>query len=98
MRLHRGKLQEASRSFSFCLENSSTTPPIKKKGGAKGVTILAVREGAVAPLLAHASGAVLTWVTLFFNGRGALLAQHRETLQGDNLNLHFSRENFEGLE
>ena len=52
----------------------------------------------VAPLLFHVSGAVLTWVMLFVNGRGALPAQHREKLQGDNLNLHFSRENFEGLE
>ena len=52
----------------------------------------------VEPLLAHVSGVVITWVTLFFNGRGALPAQHNEKLQGVNLNLHFSRENFEGLE
>ena len=71
---------------------------MKQTGGDKGVTLLAVREGAVAPLLAHVSGVVLTWVMLFVNGRGALPAQHREKLQGDNLNLHFPRENFEGLE
>ena len=41
---------------------------------------------------------MLTWVTLFVNGRRALLAQHKEKFQGVNLNLHFSRENFEGLE
>ena len=71
---------------------------MKKKGGVKGVTLLAVRLGVVAPLLAHVSGSVLTWVIIFVNGRGALLAQHRGKLQGNHLNLHFSRENFEGLE
>ena len=60
---------------------------MKKKGGDKG-----------APLLSHVSGEVLTWVTLFVNGRGALPTQHREKLKGDNLNLHFPRETFEGLE
>ena len=52
----------------------------------------------MAPLFAHVLEVVLTWVTLFGNGRGALRAQHREELQGVNLNLHFSREKFEGLE
>ena len=98
MRLHEGQLQKPSRSFSFFLEKSSTAPPMKKTCGNKGGLLLAVRKGVVAPLFAHVSGEVLTWVTLFVNGRGALPAQHREKLQGDNLNLHFSRENFEGLE
>ena len=71
---------------------------MKKTGGDKGAPLLAVRTRAVAPLLAHVSGVVMTWVMLFVNGRGVLPAQHREKLQGDNLNLHFSRENFEGLE
>ena len=71
---------------------------MKKTSGDNWVTLLAVRAGAVAPLLSHVSGAVLTWVTLFVNGRGVLLAQHREKLQGVNFFLHFSRENFEGLE
>ena len=60
--------------------------------------LLAVKEGVVAPLFAHVSGAVMTWVTLFVNGRGALPAQHKEKLQGVNLNLHLSREKFEGFE
>ena len=80
MRLHGGHLRESSRSFSFFLENSSITPPMKQTGGAKGEPLLAVRVGAVAPLLAHVSKAVLTWVTLFVNGRGVLRAQHREIL------------------
>ena len=80
MRLHGGELRESSRSFSFCLENSSTTPPMKTTGGAKGAPLLAVRERMVAPLFAHVSGVVLTWVTLFVNGRGVLPAQHREKL------------------
>ena len=71
---------------------------MKKIGDVKGVTLLAVREGVVAPLLSHVLGVVLTWVTLFVNGRGALPTQHREKSQGNNLNLHFSREMFEGLE
>ena len=71
---------------------------MKQTGGAKGAPLLAVRTEAVAPLLAHVSGAVLTWVMPFFNGRGVLPAQNREKLQGVNLNLHFSREKFEGLE
>ena len=37
-------------------------------------------------------------VILFVNGERALPAQKREKLQGVNLFLHFSRENFEGLE
>ena len=53
---------------------------MKQIGGDKGALLLAVRTGAVAPLLAHVSGAVLTWVTIFVNGRGALLDQHREKL------------------
>ena len=53
---------------------------MKKTGGAKGALLLVVRERAVAPLFAHVSGAVLTWVTPFVTGRGALLAQHREKL------------------
>ena len=71
---------------------------MKQTGGDKREPLLAVRIKVVAPFLAHVSRAVLTWVTLFFNGRGALPSQHREKLQEDNLNLHFSRENFEGLE
>ena len=71
---------------------------MKQTCGDKGVTLLAVREGAVAPLLAHVLRVLLTWVTLFVNGRGELPAQRREKSQGDNLNLHFSREKFEGLE
>ena len=70
---------------------------MKKTGSAKGAPLLVVRIEVVAPLLAHVSGEVLTWVMIFFNGRGALPAQHREKLQGINSNLHFSRENFEGL-
>ena len=83
---------------SFCLENSSTAPPMKQTGGDKGVTLLAVRLGAVEPLFSYVSREVLTWVMIFFNGKGELPAQHREKLQGDNLNLHFSKENFEGFE
>ena len=98
MRLHEGKLREASRNFSFCLENSSTAPTMKQIGSVKGVMFLAVREGAVAPLFAHVSGALLTWATLLVNGRGALPTQNKEKLQADNFFLHFSREIFEGLE
>ena len=43
----------------FFLQKSSTTPPMKKTSGDKGATLLAVKEGAVAPLFAHVSGAVL---------------------------------------
>ena len=71
---------------------------MKKIGGDKGVPLLAVRTGVVGLVLTHVSGVVLTWVMFLFNGRGALPTQHREKLQGVNLNLHFSRENFEGLE
>ena len=71
---------------------------MKKIGGDKGAPLLAVRTGVVGLVLTHVSGVVLTWVTLFVNGRGALPAQHKEKLQVDNLKLHFSRENFEGLE
>ena len=35
---------------------------------------------------------------LLVDKRGALPAQNKENLQGDNLFLHFSRENFEGVE
>ena len=52
----------------------------------------------VAPLFAHVLGVLLTWVTLLFNGRGALPSQNKENLQGDNFFLHFSKENFEGLD
>ena len=52
----------------------------------------------VAPLLAHVSGVLLTWVMLLVNGAGALPAQNKEKLQAYNFFLHFSRENFEGLE
>ena len=71
---------------------------MKQTGGAKGAPLISLRIEAMAPLLAHVSGAALTWVTLFVNGRGALPAQQREKLQGVNLFLHFSREKFEGLE
>ena len=43
---------------------------MKQTGGDKGVPLIAVRIGAVAPLLSHVSGVMLTWVTLFVNGRG----------------------------
>ena len=69
MRLHEGKLRESYQSFSFFLENSSIAPPMKQTSGNKGVMLLALRVGAVAPLLSHVSGAVLTWVTLFVNRR-----------------------------
>ena len=82
---------------------------MNKTGSAKGAPLLIVGAGVMAPLFFHVSGAVaplfshvsrvvITFVTLFVNGRGALPTQHKEKLQGDNLNLHFSRENFEGLE
>ena len=58
MRLHRGKIQEASQTFSFFLENSSTAPPVKQIGGVKGVTLLAIRIEAVAPLFDHVSEAL----------------------------------------
>ena len=76
MRLHEGKLREASQSFSFFLENSSTFPPMKKIGDDKGELLIVVSIGVVAPLLSHVSGVVLTWVMFFVNGRGALPAQH----------------------
>ena len=98
MKLHGVKLREASRSFSIFLKNSRTTPPMKKTGGVKGVMLLAIRLEVVAPLISHVSGALLTCVMLLVNGEGALPAQNKEKLQGDNLNLRFSRENFEGLE
>ena len=71
---------------------------MKQTGGEKRPPLLVVRIGVVAPPLAHVLGVVLTWVMFFFIRRGSLPTQHREELQGDNLNLHFSRENFEGLE
>ena len=71
---------------------------MKQTYGVKGVTLFAIRIEAVEPLFAHVSGALLTWVTFFVNGKGALPAQNKENLQGDNFFLHFSRENFEGLE
>ena len=43
----------------FFLQNSSTASPKKQTGGDKGELLLAVREGAVAPLFSHVSGAVL---------------------------------------
>ena len=101
MRIHIGKLQESSRSFSFCLEKSSTAFPKKQTGGDKGALLLAVRERAVAPLFSHVSGAVLA---LFFLGNtfgqwGKSITISKEgKLHGVNLFLHFSRENFEGLE
>ena len=101
MRLHGGQLQESSQSFSFCLENSSTAFPKKKTGGDKGAPILTVKEGAVAPLFDHVSGAVLD---LWFLGNafcqwGKSVANSKERkLQGVNLFLHLSRENFVGLE
>ena len=67
---------------------------MKQTSDVKGVMLLAVRIEVVAPLLVHVSGALLTWVTLFSNGRGALPTQNKEKLQGDNFFLHFSREKF----
>ena len=55
---------------------------MKKKDSDKGALLLAVRERAVAPLFAHVSGAVLAWVTLFFNGERALPTQKRENCKG----------------
>ena len=60
--------------------------------------LLAVRVEAMEILFAHVSRAFLTWVTLLVNGAGELPTQKKKKLQGDKLNLHFSRENFEGLE
>ena len=60
MKLHGVKLREASRRFFFCLENSSTTPPMKKTVGVKGVPLLTVRLEAVALLFAYVSGALLS--------------------------------------
>ena len=71
---------------------------MKKTGVVKGVMILVVNLEVVAPHFSNVPGALLTWVTLLVNGRGALPTQSKEKLQGDNLNLYFSRENFEGLE
>ena len=71
---------------------------MKQTGGVKGVTLFAIRLEVVASLFAHVSRTLLTWVTLFVNGERALPAQNKEKLQGDNFFLHFSRENFEGLE
>ena len=44
----------------FCLENSSTAPPMKKIGGVKGVTLLVVWLEAVAPLFSHVSRSVIS--------------------------------------
>ena len=71
---------------------------MKKTCSVKGVMLLVVRIKVVVPIFAHVKGALLTWVTLFFNVRGALPTQNKEKLQGDNFFLHLSRENFEGLE
>ena len=60
MRLHEGKLQEASQNFYFFLENSSTAPLMKEIGVVKGVTLLVVRLEVVAPLFSHVSGVLLT--------------------------------------
>ena len=43
----------------FCLQKSSTSPPMKQTSGDKGAPLLAVRERAVAPLFSHVSGVVL---------------------------------------
>ena len=50
---------------------------MKQIGGINGLTLLVVRLEAVAPLFSHVLGAFLTWVTLFVNGRGALLTQNK---------------------
>ena len=97
MRLHGVQLWESSWSFSFCLENSSTTPPMKKTGDVKGVTLLAVRLGGGTSLWSCIrSGDSLA--PPFVNERGALPAEDKEKLQGDIFSYHFSRENFKGLE
>ena len=44
----------------FCLENLSTTPPMKQTSGVKLEPLLAVGLEAVAPLFSHVSGAFLT--------------------------------------
>ena len=66
MRLHEGKLQEASQNISFFLENASTAPPMKKTCDDKGAPLLVVRTREVTPLLAHVSGVVLA-LCLFGN-------------------------------
>ena len=71
---------------------------MKKIGSVKGVILLAVRIEEVAPLFFHVSRELLTWVTLHVNGRGVLPTQYKEKLKGGNFFLHFSRENFEGME
>ena len=64
MRLHGGKIRQASRDFSFFLEKSSTSPPMKKISGAKGVTLLAIRLEVVAPLSTHVLGELLDFFFL----------------------------------
>ena len=59
MRLHIGKLQESSQSFSFYLQNSSTAFPKQQTSGDKGAPPLSVRERVMAPLFSHVSGVVL---------------------------------------
>ena len=54
---------------------------MKQTNGDKGVMLFAVREGVVEPILDHVLGVVLTWVTPFVNGRGALPAQNKEKLE-----------------
>ena len=54
---------------------------MKQIGSVKGVMLLSVSLGEVALLLAHVSGALLTWVTLLVNGRGVLPTQNKEKLQ-----------------
>ena len=85
----------------FCLQNLSTAPPMKQTGGDKGEPLLAVKEGAVAPLFARVSGAVLALCFLgntFCQWGKSVTSSKEGKLQGVNLFLHFSRENFEGLE
>ena len=60
MRLHGGQLREYSLSFSFCLENSSTSRLMKQTGNVKGVTLLAIRLEAVTPVLTNVLGVFLT--------------------------------------
>ena len=82
MRHHEGKLQEASRNFSFFLENLSIAPLMKQTCGVKVVTLLAVRIEVVTPLLSHVSGVLPTWVTLLSWGRSVTSSKQGKIARG----------------
>ena len=86
MKLHGGKLREGSRNLSFFLENSSTTPLMKKIGSVKGVMLLAVRLEAVAPIFSHALG-VLPALCFLGNafcqwGKSVTISKQGKTVRG----------------